>query len=609
MSFIHKFIEDTVTPEPVKYLFSCFVYAFEKQDSINWNKHVKQTTNEYHRKTILKQGRCDFDKPPLNLTSEELIVLYNYYYFPMHFQSSFEIYKKLFEEQVEFQNQTFFFHDFGCGTLSCTLAFTLAMQIENSQHTEYTTCGIFDLCDDLQFYYQDGEYEPICKKGFYTFGHPILQYTKPKFPNGLLLSDISATIKKYNIEFLTSEHLSHFLKTADVYYSEVHLPHNRVVSEKIYLGPFSCANSDEYPLIYYAKSINKPVSEITAILNFSYVLASESIDIDSIKSLINQYQKTGCKLIIVNQNPDLDSLNSKWEELKKSINFDEEIEETKGVQPIKHFGSKSKSRYEVLFVIQDDIYDGYNLLCKHINLNDIDTEGDYLELIATIKKLDIFNANKIQKLNNTDNELLLRIPSLNQQTLTNLQNYLYYNEYFDEELNDVILNILNRSYFVEFLILLITENRNEHSEFLFPYFSDTEQINPFLYCQKAIIQLPNIMIVIWESIINNRELFQLCIYRLDHFIEQKNTFGIKFRKLLLESNNIIFLTNIQMAKIYEFSNCLENARIYIEKDVVLGYNSFYYSVFMQKYYPDYEFQLFINKYPQHQIGVNDTLPF
>ena len=80
MSFINKFIEDTDTPEPVKHLFRHFVSEFENQDSIDWNKQIKQTTSEFHRKTLLKQGRCEFDKPPLNLTSEELIVLYNYYY-------------------------------------------------------------------------------------------------------------------------------------------------------------------------------------------------------------------------------------------------------------------------------------------------------------------------------------------------------------------------------------------------------------------------------------------------------------------------------------------------------------------------------------------------
>lgn len=141
------------------------------------------------------------------------------------------------------------------------------------------------------------------------------------------------------------------------------MPHNRVVSEKVYLGPFYCANSNEYPLIYYAKSINKPVSEITVILNFSYVLASESIDVELIKSIINEYSKTGCNLIIVNQNPDLDSLNSKWEELKKSIEFENSI---KGIQPIKHFGSKSKSRYEVLFFIETKV--NYQLMNTKLQL-------------------------------------------------------------------------------------------------------------------------------------------------------------------------------------------------------------------------------------------------
>ena len=378
MSFIHKFIEDKNTSEQVKQLFNQFIYDFEKQNSIAWDKEVKQKNSDYHRKTILKQGRCDFDKPPLNLTSEELIVLYNYYYFPMHFQSSYEIYSKLFEEQEEFQNQTFFFHDFGCGTLSCTLAFALAMQSKNCQHEEYTTCGIFDLCDDLEFYYQDGEYEPILKKGFYTFGYPILQYRRPKYPNGFFLSDISASTKKYNKAFLSTEDIIDFFNTASVYYSEIHLPHDRVVAEKVFLGPFYCANSDEYPLTYFAKSITKPVSEITVILNFSYVLASESIDIESIKSLIEQYQKTGCKLIIVNQNPDLDSLNINWEQLKNKITF---VKSVKGLQPIKHFSSKSKARFEVVFPTTNEIlFEQFVALMKESKYYELEKQlNDYFK--------------------------------------------------------------------------------------------------------------------------------------------------------------------------------------------------------------------------------------
>ena len=128
MSYIHKFIEDKEIHEPVQWLFRRFVKEYNDQNSSAWNKYVRQNTDEYHRKTLLKQGRCDFDKPPYNLTSAELIVLYNYYYFPMHFQSSYEIFNNIFEQHLDLENKTIFFHDYGCGTLSSTMAFGASFQ-------------------------------------------------------------------------------------------------------------------------------------------------------------------------------------------------------------------------------------------------------------------------------------------------------------------------------------------------------------------------------------------------------------------------------------------------------------------------------------------------
>jgi hypothetical protein len=95
MAKIHTHINDNSLPEIVINLLKSFDYDFNNQSSTNWLKEVINTDNEYHRKVLLKQGRCNFDTPPNGLTSEELICLYNYYYFGMHFQSSFWLFNHI----------------------------------------------------------------------------------------------------------------------------------------------------------------------------------------------------------------------------------------------------------------------------------------------------------------------------------------------------------------------------------------------------------------------------------------------------------------------------------------------------------------------------------
>lgn len=371
MSSIHKFIESKETPEAVKTLFIRFVDEFEKQNSTSWNEQVTKQTPLFHRKKLLNQGQCDFDNPPLNLTTAELIILYNYYYFPMHYQSSYDIYDNLFSECDAFKNKTFFFQDYGCGTLSSTMAFSACFQKYTSREIEannelnynYTSAVIkpqnefkyneIDVCSHLHFYVADQftSVESGGELGIIRNAQKIVRFDLPNLINGYFLYDKSNNLTAYLTDFLKENFYSelycdYFFNMADCTDGHFYFPSP---ADKFYVGNFWGID----PFRSFCQSQQKSARDVTVILNFSYVFASESIDIDKLVSIIDEYQKSGCQLIIVNQNPDIDAFNEKWEILKKRIKY---IPYKQGVLPIKFFPKSSRSRFEVIYPVSYEIF-------------------------------------------------------------------------------------------------------------------------------------------------------------------------------------------------------------------------------------------------------------
>ena len=214
MSSIHKFIESKETPEAVKNLFKRFVDEFEKQNSTSWNEQVTKQTPLFHRKKLLNQGHCDFDNPPLNLTTAELIILYNYYYFSMHYQSSYDIYDKLFSECGAFKNKTFFFQDYGCGTLSSTMAFSACFQKYTSRVIEVKTeCKYneIDVYSHLHFYVAD-QFTNVTsggELGIIRNAREIVGFNLPNLINGYFLHDKSNNLTTYLTDFLKENFFHH----------------------------------------------------------------------------------------------------------------------------------------------------------------------------------------------------------------------------------------------------------------------------------------------------------------------------------------------------------------------------------------------------------------
>ena len=435
MSYIHKFIEDKEIHEPVQSLLRRFVSEYNEQNSVAWNKHVKQNTDEYHRKTLLKQGRCDFDKPPYNLTSAELIVLYNYYYFPMHFQSSYEIFNSIFEQNLDLDNKTFFFHDYGCGTLSSVMAFGASFQ-KNKLYNLGNSFTQAELFKDYDNYYKYSNIEVLSHLHFYideNYGDvssyelgvirnagSIQCFNLPSLINGYCLNDISTSVKSFLKEFLkenffTEPNQNYFFNVADCTDSHFYFPN---IADKFYVGNFSYDPIN--PFKSFCNSQNKETKDCVVIINFSYVLASDSVEIETINSMINEYLKTGCRLIIVNQNPDLDILNKKWEILKDKVEY---VKSIKGLQPIKHFGSKSKSRFEVIFPTTIELlYEQFDVLLK---------SSEYYKLEKKLK--DYFNSNLYNML-----LFSIEIDRMNKRNYFDLCNYItdyaYAHNYLDVQL-------------------------------------------------------------------------------------------------------------------------------------------------------------------------------
>lgn len=599
MSSIHKFIEDESTPEPIKWLFRRFVSEFDRQNSSAWYEQVKSTSSEYHRKTLLKQGRCDFDKPKHNLTGKELIVLYNYYYFPMHYQSSYEIFSIFFKQYFDSKSNTFFFHDYGCGTLSSAMAFGACLQ----QHLNYMTEGEIiennkinylrpigyeysynhiDVLNHMSYIKEFNSFPYIEK---YELGKirnagGIQYFDLPDFVNGYYLFDISSEIINYLDEFLqencyVENYQNYFYNTSACTDGHFYFLN---IADKFYCN---CNKFCAEPLAFksFCNDQKKTPSEVNVIVNFSYVLASESVNVENIKALIVEYQKTGCNLIIINQNPDLDILNHKWEELKNGINFKHV---KKGTQAIKHFSSKSKSRFEIISLSQEDYKEDYSILLANLKSDD-----DYYNAIiiqSFIIRNDVFFQKKILSiLKNKDFSFALKIPRLNEERISSFYKISDAIMYFEQNYNQIValcnqikIKILTDINFIDWLINEITCDNIKWDDLIYYFDSD------YITAIPVFIRLN-----IWDKIMRNERLTNEFI--TNHFFERglysnDDIFNYSFIELAIKNNYQYLITDYDLFLYYQNTNNILRARYFIENII---YSSEYDGLFRKKATQDY----------------------
>jgi len=118
---LKKQLEDEFLP-PVNRLFASGVVQNPNANGLH-TPEAKAIKNN-HRNNILNQGRTDFAITSDGLTPAQKVDLYCFYYFQMHFTSSYRFYlqEKDFL-QASMKGKSVYFIDIGCGPFTSGLAF------------------------------------------------------------------------------------------------------------------------------------------------------------------------------------------------------------------------------------------------------------------------------------------------------------------------------------------------------------------------------------------------------------------------------------------------------------------------------------------------------
>ena len=177
MPYIHRYDDHYYKPSKnLQILFqSQVVQPFEDPEPLTqaWIDHVRNRDFRYHRETILKQGRTNFDEPSEGLTSKKKVLIYCLHYIPMHLFGSYHIFTKYLPPV----NDKVVFIDFGCGPLTSGIAFWAAF----AGHRNITYFGIDSsrgMRDKAQEINQYGPYGPNGDESFFTKGWSIRDYNQ-----------------------------------------------------------------------------------------------------------------------------------------------------------------------------------------------------------------------------------------------------------------------------------------------------------------------------------------------------------------------------------------------------------------------------------------------
>ena len=164
-SEIHNLIALPETTSEIRFLLQEFVKEFESQNSIAWNKEVKATNKKYHCHELLKKGVGEisqsYNKKSDELSGEELVCLFNYYYFPILFESSFLIYKEIWDNTFAntfLSNNALIFADIGSGTLPVSLAFSEVFKKNKSEDSAWKEEHITEFPMISYYFSEDSSY-------------------------------------------------------------------------------------------------------------------------------------------------------------------------------------------------------------------------------------------------------------------------------------------------------------------------------------------------------------------------------------------------------------------------------------------------------------------
>lgn len=98
----------------------------------------KQAMSSFHRNTVLKQGKANFDIASDGLSAIEKVDLYGYYYFQMHMTSLFVFYLTVENSLVDMMhNKQIHFVDVGCGPGTGGYAFNSIIERQSTLQPYY----------------------------------------------------------------------------------------------------------------------------------------------------------------------------------------------------------------------------------------------------------------------------------------------------------------------------------------------------------------------------------------------------------------------------------------------------------------------------------------
>lgn len=366
---IKKLITETVIPKVIKDLMQGFVYEFNDQDSEAWYDEVSETSSDYHCKELLKSGNCDFDNPSgTALTSGELMSLYNYYYFPIEFQSSYWLYNYLFKNGAKENviNKSFpIFIDINCKTGASFHAFNLLY---------------FEISDNLEnsklFKRQNIELKRILNLAIDNSIRVIRKHAKDYYPgsSNLLYLIEKYTLFEYGFIQIDSGGDGYWTNQLNTYTQICLNDISQTINDFIENKGCLTEGKSEYPCWRddnneYIRSDNKALSyfvekfEYPIIINLSYIFSQFKIDLQELLNFIIKLvlKFNNSDIIIIYQGIDFKNNNDLWDYLKAGLPL---MSIYNGIAPFKAIGAK-KIKFEVLYKSKfDDILRNYDLNFK-----------------------------------------------------------------------------------------------------------------------------------------------------------------------------------------------------------------------------------------------------
>ncbi len=359
---IHNLIALPETPSGIRFLLIEFVKEFESQNSIAWNKEVKATNKKYHCHTLLKKGigKIIFNKgfTEEKLSRDEISCLFNYYYFPIVFDSAYLIFNTIWDRRFEdffINNNALIFIDLGADLIASSIAFGQIYKdklhnnsiwdksdVEKYYFNSYVLINESNLCNNRQKLTVLNRGTLDCQHPDSGFEYEIFNLiNNPIWPSHeFIISDIFMDGQVSNF--------SNGTKSFDFNYYELKI--------KLF-NKLTFINENYDGTLPTFQLIEKFDNNKCFLININFIETSRIFDNDNIylffKRLFVEYKQTDFAIIF--QNNGNEELQNKWDIFKSSV----AMKSIKSGVIKLTCNSKIHISYEVLFRSKYERYNYY----------------------------------------------------------------------------------------------------------------------------------------------------------------------------------------------------------------------------------------------------------